>query len=129
VFDLFREEVDRGRDSTDKLRNLIRRHLEEFQRDGDMAVVYQTFAYQNTLVKDQIREMSKMYIDMVGEIIEKGQEEGVIRKDLYMGLAKRFILGAVDSAINTWLHSGKKYDLVSMSDPLIDLFIRGIGNK
>jgi TetR/AcrR family fatty acid metabolism transcriptional regulator len=37
-------------------------------------------------------------------------------------------VGAVDETINHWLHSGGKYDLVSMTDPLIDLFIRGIGN-
>jgi len=46
---------------------------------------------------------------------------------LYLGLVKRFILGAVDETINTWLHAGRKYDLVSMADPLIELFICGIG--
>ncbi|MGD8890514.1 MAG: helix-turn-helix domain-containing protein, partial [Desulfobacterales bacterium] len=32
VFDRFREEVDKAESSLDKLRNLIRRHLTEFQR-------------------------------------------------------------------------------------------------
>jgi len=81
------------------------------------------------LVEDQIKEMSKMYLDIVSEIVELGQQEGSIRKDLYLGLVKRFILGAVDEVINTWLHSGGKYDLVSMADPLVDLFIRGIGSS
>jgi len=31
--------------------------------------------------------------------------------------------------INTWLHSEKEYDLVPMADPLVDLFIRGIGTS
>ncbi len=128
AFSLFREEVDHADNAIDKLRSLVRRHLEEFQSDRDMAVVYQAAIHQNIdLVGDQMKEMWKMYLDMVSEIVEKGQEEGSIRKDLYMGLVKRFILGAVDSAINNWLHSGGKYDLVSMNDPLIDLFIRGIG--
>ena len=56
-------------------------------------------------------------------------EEGRIRKDLYVSLVKRFILGAVDEVINTWLHSEKEYDLVSMADPLVELFIRGIGTS
>jgi TetR/AcrR family fatty acid metabolism transcriptional regulator len=43
-------------------------------------------------------------------------------------MVKRFILGAVDEVINTWLHSEANYDLVSMTDPLVDLFLRGIGN-
>jgi len=68
-----------------------------------------------------------MYQDLVSEIVELGQQEGSIRKDLYVGLVKRFILGAVDEVINTWLHSEKGYDLVSMADPLVELFVRGIG--
>ena len=128
VFDRFRSEVRKADSSLDKLRNLIRRHLTEFQRDRDMAVVYQVETHQNSrLAESQIREMSQMYQDLISEIVEVGQQEGRIRKDLYVGLVKRFILGAVDEVINTWLHSEKEYDLVSMADPLVDLFIRGIG--
>jgi len=128
VFTRFREEVDKADTTIDKLRKLIRRHLEEFQRDRNMAVVYLTETHKShRLVENQIKEMSKMYLDIVAEIVEQGQEEGLIRKDLYLGLVKRFIIGAVDEVINTWIHSGGKYDLVSMSDPLVDLFMQGIG--
>ena len=130
VFDRFRAEVNNSVNSLDKLRNLIRRHLTEFQRDRDMAVVYQVETHQNSRLADaQIREMSQMYQDLVSDIVETGQQEGRIRKDLYVGLVKRFILGGVDEVINTWLHSDKNYDLVSMADPLVDLFVRGIGTS
>ena len=72
--------------------------------------------------------MSKLYRDLISEIVEQGQQEGTIRKDLYVGLVKRFIIGAVDEVINTWLHSNGEYDLVSMTDPLVELFIKGIGH-
>jgi len=128
VFERFRAEVDKAESGLDKLRNLIRRHLAEFQRDRDMAILYQVGTHQiDRLAEDQIREMSKMYQDLVSEIVEVGQQEGGIRKDLYVGLVKRFILGGVDEVINTWLHSESDYDLVSMADPLVELFIRGIG--
>ena len=128
VFESFREEVDRAQNSLDKLRNLIHRHLAEFQRDRDGAVVYQVETHQNSrLAEAQIKEMSQMYRDIISEILEQGQQEGTIRKDLYVGLVKRFIIGAVDEVINTWLHSDGEYDLVSMAGPLVDLFVRGIG--
>ena len=128
VFDRFRAVVNQSDNSHDKLRSLIRCHLTEFQRDRNMAVVYQVETHQNSrLAETQIREMSQMYQDLVSEIVETGQQEDSIRKDLYVGLVKRFILGAVDEVINTWLHSDKNYDLVSMADPLVDLFVRGIG--
>ena len=130
VFISFREEVDRAQNSLDKLRNLVRRHLAEFQRDRDGAVVYQVETHQNSrLAEAQIREMSQMYRDLISEIVEQGQQEGSIRKDLYVGLVKRFIIGAVDEVINTWLHSDEEYDLVSMADPLVELFIKGIGQR
>ncbi len=130
VFGRFREEVNKADNAIDKLGNLIRRHLQEFQADRHMAILYQSETHQRTrMVEDQIREMSDMYLDIVTEIVEQGQAEGSIRKDLYVGLVKRFILGAVDEVINTWLHSGSKYDLASMTDPLVSLFIHGIGSS
>jgi TetR/AcrR family fatty acid metabolism transcriptional regulator len=129
VFESFREDVDRAETSSDKLRNLVRRHLAEFQRDRDGAVVHQVETHQNSrLAEAQIKEMSEMYRDLISEIIEQGQQEGTIRKDLYVGLVKRFIIGAVDEVINTWLHADGEYDLVSMADPLVELFMKGIGS-
>jgi TetR/AcrR family fatty acid metabolism transcriptional regulator len=129
VFESFREAVDRADSSLDKLSNLVRRHLAEFQRDRDGAVVYQVETHQNSrLAEAQIKEMSQMYRDLISEIVEQGQQDGTIRKDLYVGLVKRLIIGAVDEVINTWLHSDGQYDLVSMADPLVELFLKGIGS-
>ena len=130
VFARFREEVDQAQTAADKLRNLIRRHLDEFQKDRPMAVLYQAETHRiNRLAEDQIREMHKMYLDLIAEIVEQGQMEGTIRRDLYFGLVKRYIIGGVDEVINTWLHAEGQYDLTSMADPLVDLFIRGIGTQ
>jgi TetR/AcrR family fatty acid metabolism transcriptional regulator len=128
VFDRFHAEVARGADSVEKLRNLVRVHLSEFQRDPDMAVVYHVETHQiSRLAEDQIRAMGKMYHDIISDIVEEGQQEGLLRRDLYLSLVKRLILGAVDETIGAWLHSGRSYDLISMADPLADLFIKGIG--
>ena len=128
VFARFREEVDQAQSAVEKLRNLIRRHLDEFQKDRHMAILYQAETHRtNRLAEEQIHEMHKMYLDLIAEIVEQGQVEGSVRRDLYVGLVKRYIIGGVDEVINTWLHSEGQYDLTSMADPLVDLFIRGIG--
>jgi TetR/AcrR family fatty acid metabolism transcriptional regulator len=129
AFERFRASLEGAGDSLNKLRNLIRLHLSEFQRDRNLAIVYQVETHQSSrLAEEQIKEMSKMYLDIVSDIVEQGQNEGLIRKDLYLGLVKRLIIGAVDEVINTWIHSGGKYDLVSMAEPLVELFVRGIGS-
>lgn len=128
VFKRFREAVDQAETAVEKLRNLIRVHLEEFQRDPDMAMVYQVETrQQRRLAEKPIKEMSKMYRDVITELVELGQEEGTMRRNLYLGMVKRLINGAVDEVINAWIHTGRSYDLVSMADPLVELFIRGIG--
>lgn len=128
VFARFREAVDQADTAIDKLRNLIRVHLEEFQKNHNMAIVYQVETrQQRRMAEKPIKDMSKLYRDMITELVELGQEEGTMRRNLYLGMVKRLINGAVDEVINAWIHTGRNYDLVSMADPLVELFIRGIG--
>lgn len=128
VFEQFRKAVDAADTAELKLRNLVRTHLEEFQKDINMAIVYQAETHQHRrLAQDVIKEMSKWYRDIITEVVELGQEEGTMRRNLYMGLVMRLITGAVDEVINAWIHADGNYDLVSMAEPLVDLFISGIG--
>jgi len=130
VFQQFGEAVALADNPIDKLRNLVRSHLRAFQQDRCMAILYQTETHKyKRIADDRIKEMSKMYLDIISDIIEQGQQEGCIRKDLYLGLVKRFIVGSVDEVINTWLHADGQYELASMADPLVELLIRGIGSS
>ena len=52
-----------------------------------------------------------------------------MRKDLYIGLVKTYITGAIEEVVNSWVLANGKYDLVSMADPLVDLYLRGIGTN
>ena len=129
-FEQIRRSVDKGADAGEKLSFFIHRHLEEFQKDRDMAILYQSETHSlRRIAEEPIREMSRQYLNIISEIVEMGQEEGWVRKDLYLGLVKRMLIGAVDEVINTWIHKEGNYDLVSMADPLVDLFINGIGYK
>lgn len=127
VFGEFRKEVDKSDDARGKLLNLIRAHLREFQKDRNMAMVFQAEARQIRYFELYIKDITHMYFDLVGEILELGQQEGTFRRGLDTGLVKRYILGAVDEVINTWLHSSGQYDLVMKADALVDLFINGMG--
>lgn len=130
VFDQFKEAVDKSENAEDKLRNLIRRHFDEFQNDPHMAVVFQREALQARYIDEvYIKDITKMYLDIIDEIFVQGRKEGSVRKDFPAGLAKRLVLGAVNEVINTWVVAGIKYDLVTMADPLVDLYFKGIGEK
>lgn len=129
VFQKMHEAVNNGRDAEEKLRNLIRCHLTEFQNDIHMAIIFQSEVRYLRDMAPQFRNISKMYLDFLSDIIELGQVEGTMRQDLFVGLVKRFILGAVEGVINTWVSAHGRYDLVSMADPLVELYLTGVKGK
>lgn len=130
VFRKMRSAVEKGKNAEEKLRLLIRCHLEEFQNDRPMAVIFQSEVRYLRDIQSQIKDISKMYLDLLSDIIEQGQIEGIMRQDLFVGLVKRFILGAVEGVINTWVSAESRYDLVAMADPLVDLYLNGVrGDK
>ncbi len=129
IFNKFSETVEKAENSGEKFRNLIRCHLREFQRDRNMAVVFMAEASKGRHLDELVDELTKMYLEIVGEVVEQGQAEGRFRKDLYLSLVKRYVLGGVEAIISTWVYAGGRYDLESMADPLVDLFLRGIGSN
>lgn len=126
VFKKMGRAVDDGTNAEQKLRNLIRCHLTEFQNDMNMAVIFQSEVRYLRDIQSQIKDISKMYLDLLSDIIEQGQIEGSLRQDLFVGLVKRFILGAVEGVIRTWVSADGRYDLVAMADPLVDLYMTGV---
>lgn len=129
VFKQMHLAVEKGRNAEEKLRNLIKCHLEQFQNDKDMATIFQSEVRYLRDIESQIKDISKMYLDLLSEIIEQGQIEGSMRQDLFVGLVKRFILGAVEGVISTWVSADGRYDLAAMADPLVDLYLTGVKAK
>lgn len=126
VLKKMRAAVESGKNAEEKLRALIYCHLSEFQNDKDMAVIFRSEVRYFRGFELQYKDISKVYLELLSEIIELGQVEGGLRQDLFAALAKQYILGAVEGVINTWVAAGGKYDLVSLADPLVDLFLGGV---
>jgi TetR/AcrR family fatty acid metabolism transcriptional regulator len=110
-----------------KLRKLVQLHLLEMQNRPDLAAVFQLELRQSRhFMSSYPKADLKGYFDLIGEIIEEGQQQGLFRKDLYVSAIKRAFFGAMDETVTSWLLAGRNYDLIQMADPLADLFIRGL---
>ena len=110
-----------------KLRKLVQLHLLEMQNRPDLAAVFQLELRQSRhFMSSYPKADLKGYFDLIGEIIEEGQQQGLFRKDLYLSAIKRAFFGAMDETVTSWLLAGRNYDLIQMADPLADLFIRGL---
>lgn len=129
-FETFRDKMPEKGSAVDRLKLLVKLHFEVSQENMHKALVYQVEMRRSTsLMKGDIREALKTYHEIVGAILEEGQQEGAIRQDIYVGMIKRVIFASVDEAITTWVMSGGKYDLVPLAEPLVDFFLNGISTK
>ena len=101
-FDRVAETLGKEKTSLDKLRALVRLHFATSQVDRHKALVYQVEMRRSSrLMKAEIRDALKRYLDLVGSILEEGQQEGTIRHDLYVGLVKRMVFASVDEVITS----------------------------
>ncbi len=126
-FDAFRERMPGEKSAVDRLKLLVRLHFEVSQEDMHAALVYQVEMRRSTrLMKEDIRDALKSYHEIVGAILEEGQQEGTVRQDIHVGLIKRVIFASVDEAITTWVMARGKYGLVPLAEPLVEFFLQGI---
>ncbi|NTW34674.1 MAG: TetR/AcrR family transcriptional regulator [Syntrophobacteraceae bacterium] len=124
----FREAALMEGDARSSLLCLIRMHLAEFQSNPHMAAVFQVELRQSQrFMREYAKSELKEYLDLIGEIVRQGQNEGVFRPDIPVGLVKRLVFGTIDEVVSTWVMSGMKQDLGDLVLPLVDLFMRGIG--
>jgi TetR/AcrR family transcriptional regulator, fatty acid metabolism regulator protein len=127
VISRFRSALGKHDNAMARLECLIRMHLAEFQANPDLAAVFQVELRQSSrFMRESEKIELKKYLDLIGEIIEQGQQQGLVRRDVPVGLIKRFIFGTLDEVVSTWVLSGRRYDLETQAKPITQLFLRGI---
>lgn len=110
------------------LRKLIETHFETLGKNPALAIVLQVHVRQaNPGVRDQVAEMMRPYHRTIDRILTLGVEQGVFRPGLDIRVARRMIFGTIDETVNAWIFTGAKYDLVSLTDPVYDMLLHGVG--
>ncbi|WP_342752490.1 TetR/AcrR family transcriptional regulator [Desulfacinum hydrothermale] len=123
----FRRALEEEKDARARFRKLIHMHLAGFQAYPELAAVLQVELRQSSRFMRGYKKVElKKYLDFIGEVIEQGQKERAFRPDIPLGLAKRLVFGTLDEVVSTWVLAGRPYDLETLADPIVDLFLRGI---
>jgi TetR/AcrR family fatty acid metabolism transcriptional regulator len=124
----FRAAVMEHQDPKSRLECLVRMHLSIFQADPELAACFQVELRQSSrFMRRGVKGGLQQYLGLIREILEFGRREGVFRKDVSAGLVTHLIFGALDEVVSTWVMSGMKYNLVSLTGQLVDLLTNGIG--
>lgn len=68
----------------------------------------------------------KAFIDKFFEIIQEGQEEGLIRKDMDGRVIREMLLGFLEYRVTRWVLKECKYDLLENYGEICELIFNGI---
>ena len=104
-------------------------HLSSARTDRSMAILMQTEMRQSArFIADFSIKHLMHYIQLVREVINRGQQQGVFRGDIAAGVVAQFMFGAVDNLLGSSLFSGRDYDPETTAAQVIDLLLNGIGH-
>jgi TetR/AcrR family fatty acid metabolism transcriptional regulator len=130
--DAFTAEVQRRvkvvSDPVEKLRRFIQLHLDLVRENQDTAQVLQIELRQSAkFMKEYAGTKFKDYLNIVADILEEGQKQGLFRQDLNATIAKRVLFGAVDEMALEWvLMKKKKYTMEEVASQICSMFIEGL---
>jgi TetR/AcrR family fatty acid metabolism transcriptional regulator len=125
--DQLREEISIIDDPVDKLRVMLRLHLETLGRDRALAHVLQVETrhsrrFMSLFTRGRLGE----YLSILRGIIEEGQELGSFRSDIKPSLATTLVFGAADEVVTSWLLAEDPGDLTRYIEPLANLLCEGL---
>ncbi len=120
--------LDGVTDTRDKLRKLIWYYLYFFTINPDYA---RSLMLEMRISKAFTRSRSykgiRRFTDQALEILKEGQDQGVIRRDVDIYLARHLLLGILEHVVTRWLLRGEKEDIIQYHQQVSDLVLNGVG--
>ncbi|MFH1488452.1 MAG: TetR/AcrR family transcriptional regulator, partial [Pseudomonadota bacterium] len=113
VLDNMKAQISVEKSVIKKIEKFAVSHLRLLELDKNLAEIIQVELRQSTkFMKEYKNEQFMAYLNLIGEIIEEGQQTGVFRKEIIPDIAKRAFFGALDEMSRFWvLSKHKKYDI------------------
>ena len=115
-------------DPIEKLKRIVHAHLDRLGRDRNLAIVFQVELRSSTKFMEQFSATKVTeYLGLIRGVLEEGQQDGAFRSGLNTKVAAKVLFGALDEMATNWVLSRKRYSLVSTAEPLLDVFLNGVG--
>jgi TetR/AcrR family fatty acid metabolism transcriptional regulator len=131
VLDNMREEISKETGSVKKIERFALNHLKLIEQNKDVAEIIQVELRQSSkFMKEYKNEKFAEYLNLIADIIQEGQTEGIFKNDIIPGIAKRAFFGALDEMSRFWvLSSRRKYDIETAAKQISEYFLSGLVNN
>jgi TetR/AcrR family fatty acid metabolism transcriptional regulator len=130
-FDRFHQQVlERFKtldDPREQLAYIAQVHLESNAVNRAMAIVMQTEVRQSArFIAEFSHHHLVKYIQMVREVVRRGQQLGIFRQDVSDGVVAHCMFGAIDELLSSAVFTGRVYDAKATAAQVLDVLFKGI---
>lgn len=124
----FRQRLRAITHPVEQIREFARLHLEIVSTHPDLASVLQLELRQsNKFIKEYRGSSLNDYLNLIGEIIQNGQQRKVFRSDIHPAIAKRILFGALDEISTLFvLLKDRSFDLARSAQQIATVFLFGM---
>lgn len=122
------EAVEKGRTVKEKLELLLRSHIDvlEETRGAVPVLCFELSRSEDTKFKNILSEFVENYKTKISKIIEEGQKEGSIRKNLDPEDIAMFFIGSIQAKVFAYVISKREGKIIEDSDQFISTIFYGI---
>ena len=123
-----RKEIAEEENAIKKVEKFAITHLKLIELNKNLAEIIQVELRQSSkFMKEYKNEQFIQYLNLIGDIIREGQEEGIFKKGVIPDIAKRAFFGALDEMSRFWVLSRyKKYDIETAAKQISAYFLHGM---
>jgi TetR/AcrR family fatty acid metabolism transcriptional regulator len=117
-------------DPREQLLYIAETHLESNSENRAMAIVMQTEVRQSArFIAEFSHHHLVRYIQVVREVIRRGQQQGIFRQDISDGVVAHCMFGAIDELLSSAVFTGRSYDAKATARQVLDVLLHGIAGS
>ena len=114
-------------DPREQLEFIARLHLESARVNRSMAILMQTEMRQSAqFIAEFSHHHLVRYIQVVREVIRRGQQSGLFRSDVSDGVVAHCLFGAIDELLSSAVFTEREFDPQATATQVIDVLFNGI---
>jgi len=111
----------------ERLTRFIAIQFEGIEQNPDLAtVLLLETRYSSKFYGEPVRDVLRQYAAAIDELLESGTEQGRVRGDLEVPLARRMLIGAIEEIELHWLLGDRSRPLSPLAPQVARTFYRGI---
>jgi TetR/AcrR family fatty acid metabolism transcriptional regulator len=115
-------------DARSQLELIAGLHLQMAKENRSMAILLQTELRQSArFIAEFSHHHLAKWIQLVRQVVRRGQQEGLFRRDVSDGLVAHCLFGAIDELLSSAVFTGREFEAQITAAQVVDLLLNGIG--